>query len=192
MTPAGRTRALPWTDDPRAARLIARDPLALLVGFLLDQQVPMEWAFGAPERLRERLGGQLTARKIAALDPAKLEEAFVTKPPLHRYPASMAKRTQTLCQLIVDQYGGDPARIWNDGADAPMVVKRLAKLPGLSATKGRVIVGVLAKRLGSPLPDWESVAPDWFSMADVDTPEALLHYREIKRAAKKSGHWPPQ
>ena len=192
MTPAAETRSLPWTDDPRAARLIARDPLALLVGFVLDQQVPMEWAFGAPERLRERLGGKLTARKIAAIDPATLEQAFVSKPPLHRYPASMAKRTQKLCQLIVDQYGGDPARIWNDGADAATVVTRIAKLPGLSASKGRVIVGVLAKRLGFPLQDWEDVAPDWFSMADVDTPEALVRYREIKRAAKKSGNWPPK
>ena len=191
MAPA-LTRSLPWTDDPRAARLIARDRLALLVGFVLDQQVPMEWAFGAPERLRERLGGRLTARKIAASDPATLEQAFVSKPPLHRYPASMAKRTQKLCQLIVDQYGGDPARIWNDGADAATVVQRIAKLPGLSASKGRVIVVVLAKRLGQPLQDWEAVAPDWFSLADVDTPEALLHYREIKRAAKKSGNWPPQ
>ena len=192
MTSATRTRSLPWTDDPRAARLIARDPLALLIGFLLDQQVPMEWAFGAPERLRERLGGKLSARKVATMDPAALEQAFVSKPPLHRYPASMAQRTQKLCQQIVDEYGSDPARIWNDGVDAPAVVKRISKLPGFSASKGRVIVGVLAKRLDFPVPGWEAVAPDWYSLADVDTSEALLRYREIKRAAKQAGTWPPK
>ncbi|MGI8610167.1 MAG: HhH-GPD-type base excision DNA repair protein [Candidatus Dormibacteria bacterium] len=192
MTAAARSRSLPWTDDKKAARLIAAEPLALLVGFLLDQQVPMEWAFGAPERLRERVGGKLSARIVAAMDPGALEQAFVSKPPLHRYPASMAKRTQKLCQVIVDEYGGDPKRLWNDGADGPTVVKRISKLPGFSTSKGQVIVGVLAKRLGSPLPEWEEVAPAWFSLADVDTPEALLKYREIKRAAKQSGNWPPR
>lgn len=192
MTVAGKTRSLPWTDDKKAARLIATDPLALLVGFLLDQQVPMEWAFAAPERLRERVGGKLSARKIAAMDPAALEAAFVSKPPLHRYPASMAKRTQKLCQQIADEYGGEPARIWNDGADAPAVVKRIAGLPGFSASKGRVIVGVLAKRLGAPLRGWEAEAPGWFSLADVDTAEALLKYRQIKKDAKQSGNWPPK
>ena len=189
---ATRTRSLPWTDDAKAARLIAADPLALLIGFLLDQQVPMEWAFGAPERLRERVGGKLKAKALAGMDPAALETAFVTKPPLHRYPASMAKRTQKLAQVIVDEYGGDPARLWSDGADAPTVVKRIARLPGFSASKGRVIVGVLAKRLDTAVTGWEDVAPDWYSLADVDTPEALLHYRELKRAAKKSGNWPPR
>lgn len=187
-----RTRSLPWTDDAKAARLIAADPMALLVGFLLDQQVPMEWAFGAPERLRERLGGKLSARKIAAMDTAALVEAFVAKPPLHRYPASMARRTQKLALVISDEYGGDPSRLWNDGADAPTVVKRIAKLPGFSASKGKVIVAVLAKRLDTPVPGWEEVAPGWFSLADVDTPAALLEYREIKRAAKKAGNWPPK
>ena len=192
MSTATRSRSLPWTDGVKAARLIAADPLALLIGFLLDQQVPMEWAFGAPERLRERLGGKLKARQIAAMDTEELVTAFVTKPPLHRYPASMAQRTQKLAQVLVDEYAGDPARLWSDGADAPAVVKRIAKLPGFSASKGRVIVGVLAKRLDTPVPGWEAVAPDWFSLADVDTPEALLEYREIKRAAKKSGNWPPK
>jgi uncharacterized HhH-GPD family protein len=192
------TRALPWTEDPAAAELLARDPLALLIGFLLDQQVPMEWAFGAPETLRRRLaeaggGGQagLDATAIAGMDPAALEAAFVAKPPLHRYPASMSRRCQALARILVEDYGGDAARIWDDGSDAETVVRRIAKLPGFSRVKGQVIVGVLAKRLGTPLPGWEKLAPDWFSLADVDSPEALQHYRELKRAAKQTGRWPP-
>jgi uncharacterized HhH-GPD family protein len=183
--------SLPWTNEPAAAQLIAQDPFALLVGFLLDQQVPMEWAFGAPHTLKMRVGKAFTARGIAAMDPAALEEAFRAKPPLHRYPASMARRTQQLAAIVVDQWGGETAALWSDGAPAAEVVKRIGKLPGFSASKGRVIVGVLAKRLGQPLAGWEKEAPDWFSLADVDTPEALLHYRDLKRAAKANGDWPP-
>jgi uncharacterized HhH-GPD family protein len=187
----GAARSLPWTDDARAARLIAVDRLALLIGFLLDQQVPMEWAFAAPLRLKERLGGKLRAKQIAAMDTAALVEVFVAKPPLHRYPAAMARRTQKLCLVLVDGYHGDPRRLWSDGADAREVSRRLAKLPGFSANKAHVVIAALAKRLGTPIPGWEELAPTWFSLADVDTPGALLHYRDIKRAAKKAGQWPP-
>jgi uncharacterized HhH-GPD family protein len=184
--------ALYWTDDKKAQRLVAREPLALLVGFLLDQQVPMEWAFAAPQRLKERLGGKLKAGSIAAMDPEALVQAFVAKPPLHRYPASMARRTQKLCAILASDYGGDARRLWNDGAEAEEVVRRISRLPGFSASKGKVIVAVLAKRLGTQVPGWDRVAPGWFSLADVDSPAALLHYREIKRAAKKAGNWPPK
>ncbi|MFN2466115.1 MAG: HhH-GPD-type base excision DNA repair protein [Candidatus Dormibacteria bacterium] len=193
-TPATTNRpiaALPWTDVPAATKLIARDPLALLIGFLLDQQVPMEWAFAAPERLRERLGGKLKARELAAMDTETLVQHFLAKPPLHRYPAAMARRTQKLAQALVDGYAGDPRRLWSDGAEAPEVARRLAKLPGFSANKAHVVIAVLAKRLGTPIPGWEGVAPSWFSLADVDTPEALLHYRGLKKAAKQAGNWPP-
>ena len=183
--------ALAWTDDRDAAKLLAKDPMALLVGFLLDQQVPMEWAFGAPEKLRQRLGGKLDARKIAAIDELALVEAFVRKPPLHRYPASMARRTQALAKQIVEDYGGDPARIWTTAADATEVSKRIAKLPGFSANKAAVIIGSLAKRLAMPIPGWERYSPSWFSLADVDSHAALLKYRDIKRAAKAAGNWPP-
>ena len=191
-TTSARSTRLYWTDDKTAQKLVASDPLALLIGFLLDQQVPMEWAFAAPQRLKERLGGRLKAKEIAAMDPEALVQPFVAKPPLHRYPASMARRTQKLCQLLVEEYGGDPRRVWNDGADADEVVRRISRLPGFSAGKGRVIVAVLAKRLGTEVPGWERVAPEWFTLADVDSPEALLHYRELKRAAKKAGNWPPK
>lgn len=186
-----RAASLPWTDDARAAKLIARDPMALLIGFLLDQQVPMEWAFGAPERLRERLGGTLKAKAIAAVSTEALVQHFLAKPPLHRYPAAMARRTQKLAQALVDDYGGDPRRLWSDGADAAEVTRRMARLPGFSANKAHVVIAVLAKRLDTAIPGWEDVAPSWFSLADVDTPPALLHYRDLKRAAKQAGKWPP-
>ncbi|MDQ6746517.1 MAG: Fe-S cluster assembly protein HesB [Candidatus Dormibacteraeota bacterium] len=189
--PPGAATSLPWTNEPKAARLIARDPLALMIGFLLDQQVPMEWAFAAPQRLKERLGGRLSARQLAAMDPEELVQAFVAKPPLHRYPAAMARRTQKLCQDLVEGYGGDPRRLWSDGADAREVSRRMARLPGFSANKAGVVIGVLAKRLGVEVAGWAEVAPEWFSLADVDTPEALLHYRGLKRAAKQAGKWPP-
>jgi uncharacterized HhH-GPD family protein len=184
-------KALAWTDDDDAAKLLAKDPMALLIGFLLDQQVPMEWAFGAPEKLRQRLGGTLAARAIAAMDELALVEAFVSKPPLHRYPAAMARRTQKLARQIVADYDGDPARIWTTAADAAEVSGRIAKLPGFSANKAGIIIGSLAKRLATPIPGWEKYSPGWFSLADVDSRAALLKYRDIKRAAKAAGTWPP-
>ena len=191
MTARKADATLPWTEDRAATELLARDPMALLIGFLLDQQVPMEWAFGAPETLRQRIGGKLDAGKIAAMEPALLLEAFLAKPPLHRYPAAMARRTQTRARQVVEEYGGDAARIWTTAADATEVSKRIAKLPGFSANKARVVIGTLAKRLAVETPGWEQYAPDWFSMADVDSKAALVKYREIKRAAKATGNWPP-
>ena len=183
-------RALQWTEDAAAARLLATDPMALLIGFLLDQQVPMEWAFGAPYTLKQRLGGRLDARTLAGIEPEKMVEAFLARPPLHRYPASMARRTQKLAQEIVEHHGGDASRIWKD-ADAAEVSRRIARLPGFSAGKARVVIAVLAKQLGIEVPGWEEYAPNWFSLADVRTKEDLLRYRDIKRAAKADGDWPP-
>src|SRR5258708_330639 len=165
--------------------------MALLIGFLLDQQVPMEWAFGAPETLRQRIGGKVDAGIIAALDEMTLVEAFVAKPPLHRYPAAMARRTKKLAQQIVDDYDGETARIWTTATDASEVSRRLAKLPGFSANKARVVIGSLAKRLAVPIPGWEGYSPAWFSLPDVGSQEALLRYRGLKGAAKASGNWPP-
>lgn len=186
-----RVKSLAWTDDPKAARLLAEDPLSLLVGFLLDQQVPMEWAFGAPYTLKQRLGGKLDAKTLATIEPEALVQHFLAKPPLHRYPAAMAKRTQKLAQMILEEYGSDASRIWKEAADAAEVSKRIAKLPGFSAGKARVIIAVLVKQLGAEIPGWEKFAPDWYSLADVRTKEELLEYRDIKRAAKRAGDWPP-
>ena len=190
MAKVDRAPGLAWTDDGEAQKLLVDNPLALLIGFLLDQQVPMEWAFGAPYLLRQRLGGRLDPAEIAGMDPARLERAFTEKPPLHRYPNSMARRTQTLCRVIVDEYGGDPGKIWN-GATAQEAARRIARLPGFSANKASVIIGVLGKQLGLKLEGWEQMSPSWFSLADVDSKEALEHYRGIKRAAKQAGKWPP-
>ncbi|MGA7987960.1 MAG: HhH-GPD-type base excision DNA repair protein [Candidatus Dormiibacterota bacterium] len=174
---------LEWTGDPEADRLVSEDPTALLIGFCLDQQVPIEWAFLGPLRMRERLG-TFDATKIAAMDPARVEAAFVKPPALHRFPASMARRVYGLCQAIADEYGGDPTRIWNDAKDARDLQKRFAALPGFGAAKARVMVGVVAKHLGTRPAGWETVAPDWPTLADVSTVAEREAYQAQKRAFK--------
>ncbi|OWY61690.1 Fe-S cluster assembly protein HesB, partial [cyanobacterium TDX16] len=118
------------TGDDEADRLLAEDPFALVLGMLLDQQVPMEWAFGAPRTLRERLGGSLDPAAIAAMDPDDLIAAFVEKPALHRYPAAMAKRTHDLCQHLVDEYGGSTAALWETAGTADELFRRIKAMPG--------------------------------------------------------------
>ena len=174
---------LEWTGDPDADRLVSESPTAMLIGFCLDQQVPIEWAFLGPLRMQERLG-TFDATKIAAMDPAKVEAAFVTPPALHRFPASMARRVYGLCRVIADEYGGDPTRIWTEARDAKELQKRFAALPGFGATKARVMVGVVAKHLGARPEGWEKVAPDWPTLADVSTVAEREAYQTQKRAYK--------
>jgi uncharacterized HhH-GPD family protein len=183
--------AIPVTGDPDADRLLAENPLALLIGMLLDQQVPMEWAFRGPATLRDRLGS-LDASAIAAMDPDELEAVFRAKPALHRYPGSMAKRTYALCQFIVDQYGSDPAAIWRDAPTGDELVARVRALPGYGAEKTKIFVSLLAKRLGIRPPGWEQAAAPFSdatprSIADVDSPETLAQVRDWKRARKAAG-----
>ncbi len=175
---------LHFTDNTGANRLLAENPLALLIGMLLDQQVTMEMAFRSPERLQTRLGGNLDARRIAETDPEALDAIFREQPALHRYPANMAKRTQTLCEFIVERYGGDTAQIWTSAADGKDLYKRLRELPGFGDAKARVFVGVLGKRLGVAPAGWKSEAADWASIADVAEFEDIQVIREAKRAAK--------
>ena len=182
---------LPITGDPAADQLLVEDPLALLVGMLLDQQVPMEWAFKGPFTLRDRLGG-LDVASIAAMAPDALEAVFRTKPALHRYPAAMAKRTHALCVVIMDEYGGDPARIWRDAPTGDDLAGRLRALPGFGPEKAKIFLALLAKRFGVRPPGWEAAAapfsdPTPRSVADVDSPEALVQVREWKRAQKAKG-----
>jgi uncharacterized HhH-GPD family protein len=125
-----------WTGDARADRLISEDPTALLIGFCLDQQVPVEWAFMGPLRLRERLG-TLDPRRIASMDPEKLVEAFRMPPALHRFPRSMAQRVQRLCAVIAGEYGGDASRIWREAPDGRELQRRFAALPGFGSAKAR-------------------------------------------------------
>jgi uncharacterized HhH-GPD family protein len=177
--------ALYFTPDARANELLASEPLAAMLGMLLDQQVPMEWAFTAPLLLKERLGGApLDAPAIAQMDPAALEAVFRAKPALHRYPGSMAKRTQALCAHLVEHYGGRAEAVWNDVQSGDELLARVLALPGFGTAKARIFVGLLGKRLGVQPAGWETVAADWASIADVDSFERVAEIREQKRAKK--------
>ena len=186
--------SLPFTPDEAANRLLATDPLALLLGMLLDQQVPMEWAFQAPNLLRERLGGTLDAGAIAAMPVEDLEAIFRDKPALHRYPGSMAKRTHAVSQFLVEHYDGSAAALWADTETGDDLLTRVKALPGFGESKARIFVGLLAKRLGVRPPGWETAAADWPSIADVDSYERVLEIRQQKRvmkAAKKAAAQKP-
>ncbi|HEX2274108.1 MAG TPA: HhH-GPD-type base excision DNA repair protein [Acidimicrobiales bacterium] len=181
--------ALPLTGDPAADAFLEEEPLALLIGMLLDQQVPMERAFHSPYELKERLGGRLEAAEIAAADPDELASLFAQRPALHRFPGSMAARTQDLCRHLVEHYGGRADAVWTEAANGKELLARLRALPGFGEQKARVFVALLAKRLGVEPPGWEDAAgaygkPGWFSVADVDGPDALARVREHKRAVK--------
>jgi len=175
---------LPFTEDAEANRLLAANPLALVIGMLLDQQFPMERAFFSPYLLAERLQAPLEAKTIADLDGDRLAEIFRGPPALHRFPGSMAERCQALCRQIVDDYGGDASRIWREASDGADLVARLRALPGYGTAKARIFTGVVGKRLGEGPPGWERAAADWPSIADVDTFEKVYELREQKRAMK--------
>ena len=177
--------SLPFTGDPEADALIASDPLALLVGFALDQQVTVQKAFAGPLELRRRLG-TLDAGAIAALDPSDLEAAFRERPALHRFPGSMAGRVQELCAVVARDFGGDASRVWTDAPSGADLEARLRALPGIGEMKAKTLVGLLAKRFGVRPPGWEAVAPTYPTLADVDSAEALAQYQEQKRAWKAS------
>ncbi|MFB9377658.1 HhH-GPD-type base excision DNA repair protein [Kineococcus gynurae] len=183
------------TDDDAADALLSRDPLALLVGMLLDQQVPMERAFAAPRVLAERMGVEsLSAAGIAATDPDDLLALFKGPPALHRYPGSMAQRAQQLCAALVADWGGDPTTLWSDGADGRTVLKRLNSLPGFGAQKARIFLALLGKQYGVRPEGWREAAGEYGeegsrrSVADIVDPTSLAEVRatkqEIKRAAK--------
>jgi uncharacterized HhH-GPD family protein len=174
---------LHFTGDDDADRLLARDPLALLIGFALDQQVPVQKAFSGPIELRRRLG-HLDARRIAATDPEELAEVFRQRPALHRFPGAMAGRVQALCAFIVTEHDGDAARVWLEAADGHDLERRLKALPSFGDMKVRSMLGILSKRYGLQLPGLDEVAPKHPSLGDVDSPEALERYQAAKRAYK--------
>jgi uncharacterized HhH-GPD family protein len=177
--------ALHFTPDAAANRLLASEPVAVMIGMLLDQQVPMEWAFNAPALLKERLGGgPLDATAIAAMDAGALEAIFRARPALHRYPGSMAKRTQALCAHLVEHYGGRADAVWKGAETGDELLARVVALPGFGQAKARIFVGLLGKRLGVRPAGWEAVAADWPSIADVDSFERVLEIREKKKAMK--------
>ncbi|MDE0132558.1 MAG: Fe-S cluster assembly protein HesB [bacterium] len=178
--------SLPWTNNPDADRLLAEDSLALLIGMLLDQQFPMERAFFGPYLLQERLGGPLDAGEIADWDPEELAAIFRGPPAIHRYPASMAKRTQALCRTLVEEYDGAAERLWNEAEDGRDLYKRLKSLPGYGEMKSRVFVGILGKRMGVQPPGWEEEAAQRPSIADVARWEDVAELRAMKREMKKA------
>jgi uncharacterized HhH-GPD family protein len=181
-TPSGPS-ALPFTGDPEADELIARDPLALLIGFTLDQQVTVQKAFSGPFELQRRLG-HLDPRRITAMRAEELTEAFKARPALHRFPGAMATRVRELCSVIVEQFGGQAERVWTEAADGRDLERRLLSLPGVGDMKAKTLVALLTRRFGVRPPGWEDVQPTWPTLADVDSPEALARYQEGKRARK--------
>jgi uncharacterized HhH-GPD family protein len=179
-----RPEQLHFTEDDEANTLLANDGLALLIGMLLDQQFPMERAFYGPQLLKERLGEALDEERIADWDPEELAEIFRGPPAIHQYWSAMSKRTQALCHVLVDEYGGKARNLWETADSAGELLKRLKSLPGFGDAKSRIFVGVLGKRLGVRPEGWEEKAADWPSVADVAAFEDVAVLREQKRAMK--------
>ena len=173
--------ALHFTNVPEANELIAADPLALLIGFVLDQQITVQTAFAGPLKLQQRLGG-LDAGTIAAADPERLLAAFREPPAVHRFPGSMAKRVQELCAVVAEEYGGDASRVWTEAADTDDLKRRIGALPGFGEMKVRTLASVLARRFG--IAAAEPLVPGHATLGDVDSPEALVEYQAAKRAHK--------
>ena len=177
------TEMLYFTGNDEADRLIAEDPLALLIGFVLDQQVTVPTAFLGPLKLKQRLG-RLDAAEIASIDPDKLADLFRERPAIHRFPGNMAKRTQELCAVVADEYDGDASRVWREAADTDDLKRRLDALPGFGEMKVKALASVLARRYGNAMA--EPLVPSHPMLGDVDSPEALVEYQAAKRAFKAS------
>jgi uncharacterized HhH-GPD family protein len=180
-------------QDDAADELLSRDPLALLIGMLLDQQFPMERAFGAPRLLADRLGvDRLDAAALADADPERLTKVFQGPPALHRYPGSMAARTQELCRLLVERYGGRADALWADAPDGSALLKRLTELPGFGAQKSKIFLALLGKRYGVTPPGWREAAGAYGeegshrSVADITGPESLTEVRRFKQEQKQA------
>ena len=182
--PTTRTDRLHFTGNDEADKLLGRDPLALLIGFVLDQQVPLQKAFSSPLELKRRLGGSLDAADIAGRDAGELEEIFRRKPALHRFPGTMAHRTQDLCAAIASEYGGDAERVWSEAADGADLRRRLLDLPGIGDMKVRSLFATIVKRLGARPEGWEEALPGHPTLGDVDSAQALADYQAAKRAHK--------
>ena len=174
------------SGDPDADNLINTDPLALMIAMLLDQQIPIEWAFASPLRLARRLGGALDAAEIAAMDPEELAAVAAAKPAVHRFPAMMARRIHKLCEHLVDEYQGAAASIWADANNADVLYDRLLAVPGYGPVKSQILIAVLAKRFDCRPDGWEAVAgvfatEDLRSVADLGDPTALGRLRNKRR-----------
>jgi uncharacterized HhH-GPD family protein len=183
-------------QDAAADELLSRDPLALLIGMLLDQQIPMEKAFTSPAVLRERIGHDLDAAEIATYEPGEFEELFRRPPALHRFPAAMAKRVQELARVIVERHGGDAAAVWTGAADGADLVARLGALPGFGAQKAKIFTALLGKQFGVRPAGWREAAGDYGvagshrSVADVVDAASLRAVRAYKQQLKAAAKSP--
>ena len=180
-----RPTHLYFTGDDEADRFLAEEPLALLVGFVLDQQVTVQKAFSGPLEIRRRLGS-FDAAAIAETDPGELEAIFRERPAIHRFPANMARRVQELCAAVEEDYGGRAERVWLEAETGEDLERRLLDLPGIGPMKARSLLAILGKRFGVRPPGWEDVAPTFPTLGDVDSYEALEDYQAKKRAHKAS------
>jgi uncharacterized HhH-GPD family protein len=187
------TGTLAVTGDAEADHLLNTDPFALLVGMLLDQQVPLEWAFVAPLRLRERIGGdRFSPHGIAAMPPEELEAAFVARPALHRYPSVMAKRTRALAEALVEHHDGRAAGVWERTASGDDLAARVRALPGFGEEKAKIFVALLAKRFGVRPPGWERASAPFSddqprSAADADSPDGFARVKAWKAMMRAKG-----
>jgi uncharacterized HhH-GPD family protein len=191
---ADMTMSLPIPAE--ANELLTRDPLALLVGMVLDQQIPLEKAFSSPYVLSQRLGHAPTADELAGFDPEALVEIFAQPPALHRFPKAMAGRVQEVCRALQSDYDGDAANLWRDVADGKELVKRIAALPGFGKQKSQIFAALLGKQFGVQPPGWRAAAGgygdenSYRSVADIVDDDSLQRVRAFKKemkAAARSG-----
>ncbi|MFG2823147.1 HhH-GPD-type base excision DNA repair protein [Kitasatospora sp. NPDC048365] len=187
------TVSLHLAQQPDADELLSRSPLAALVGMLLDQQVPMEWAFTGPYTISRRLDADdLDAHRIAAADPEEFAALLSEKPAVHRYPGSMAKRVQQLCQYLVEHYDGDAEAVWRDAGTGRELLARLTGLPGFGKQKSQIFLALLGKQLGVRPTGWREAAGaygeqgSFRSVADITGPESLVRVRAFKQEAKRA------
>jgi len=177
-------------QNPDADRLLTESPLALLIGLVLDQQIPLEWAFTGPLTLTQRLGRDLDAADLANRDPDGLAKLFATPPALHRFPGSMAGRVQDMCRLIVGEYGGDPERIWTEATDGKDLLKRIQALPGFGVQKAKIFLALLGKQYGVRPKGWREAAGEfgvdgsYKSVADIRDQASLDKVRAFKKQMK--------
>jgi uncharacterized HhH-GPD family protein len=182
--------------DASANELLTRSPLALLIALVLDQQVPLEKAFGSPQVLVQRLGHEPTAEELADYDPEALAAVFSERPALHRFPRAMAARVQELCKIIADRYDGDPARVWGDVATGKELAARLSELPGFGAYKAQIMIALLGKQLGVRPDGWREAAGRFgeegsrYSVADIVDDASLAEVRAFKKQSKAAAKAP--
>jgi uncharacterized HhH-GPD family protein len=183
--PAGGSHParLPYTGDDEADRLLAENPIAMLIGFALDQQVTVQKAFAGPKVMLERLG-TLDPGEIARIDPGDLEAAFRRPPAIHRFPAAMARRVQALCAAVAETYGGDASRVWREATDGRDLTRRLSALPGMGPMKVQTLMRLLSRQYGVTPPGYEDFLPKHPTLGDVTTAAELDEYQQGKRAYK--------